>query len=87
MGLAGMVYGYVSDTFRRLSDVVEGMASLIAERSFSFVSLFFIIQFFSSLEYTRLAEWMSVDERILMILYGFSCVLALLRLDSLRARV
>lgn len=87
MGLAGMVYGYVSDAFRRLSDVVEGMASLIAERSFSFVSLFFIIQFFSSLEYTRLAEWVNVDERILMILYGLSCVLALFRLDSSRARV
>ena len=87
MGLAGMVYGYVSDTFRRLSDVVEGMASLIAERSFSFVSLFFIIQFFSSLEYTRLAEWMNVNEGILWVLYGLSCVLALFRLGSLRARV
>ena len=87
IGLAGIVYGYVSDTFRRLSDVVEGMASLIAERSFSFVSLFFIIQFFSSLEYTRLAEWMNVGGRILMALYGISCVLALFRFDSLRARV
>ena len=87
IGLAGMVYGYVSDTFRRLSDVVEGMASLIAERSFSFVSLFFIIQFFSSLEYTHLAEWMNVDDSILRGLYVVSCVFALFRLDSLRARV
>ena len=37
IGLGGMVYGYVSDTFRRFSDVVEGMSSLIAERSFTFV--------------------------------------------------
>lgn len=87
MGLGGMVYGYVSDTFRRLSDVVEGMSSLIAERSFTFVSLFFIIQFFSSLEYTRLAEWMNVDDSILGGLYVVSCVFALFRLDSLRARV
>ena len=87
IGLGGMVYGYVSDTFRHLSDVVEGMSSLIAERSFTFVSLFFIIQFFSSLEYTRLAEWMNVDDSILRGLYVVSCVFALFRLDSLRARV
>lgn len=85
MGLGGMVYGYVSDTFRRLSDVVEGMSLLIAERSFTFVSLFFIIQFFSSLEYTRLA--MNVDDSILRGLYVVSCVFALFRFDSLRARV
>ena len=85
MGLGGMVYGYVSDTFRRLSDVVEGMSSLITERSFTFVSLFFIIQFFSSLEYTRLA--MNVDDSILRGLYVVSCVFALFRFDSLRARV
>ena len=87
MGLGGMVYGYVSDTFRRLSDVVEGMSSLITERSFTFVSLFFIIQFFSSLEYTHLAEWMNVDDSILRGLYVVSCVFALFRFDSLRARV
>ena len=87
VGLAGMVYGYVSDSFRRLADVVEGMSSMIAERSFCFVSLFFIIQFFSSLEYTRLAEWMNVDEGILTVFYGISCVLSLFRFDSLRARV
>ena len=85
MGLGGMVYGYVSDTFRCLSDVVEGMSSLIAERSFTFVSLFFIIQFFSSLEYTRLA--MNVDDSILRGLYVVSCVFALFRFNSLRARV
>ena len=85
MGLGGMVYGYVSDTFRRLSDVVEGMSSLITERSFTFVSLFFIIQFFSSLEYTRLA--MNVDDSILGGLYVVSCVFSLFRFDSLRARV
>ena len=85
MGLGGMVYGYVSDTFRRLSDVVEGMSLLIAERSFTFVSLFFIIQFFSSLEYTRLA--MNVDDSILRGLYVVSCVFALFRFNSLRARV
>ena len=87
VGLVGMVYGYAADTFRRLSDVVEGMSSLIADRSFCFVSLFFVIQFFSSLDYTRLAEWMNVDEEILMVFYGISCVLSLFRFDFSRARV
>ena len=77
----------MADTFRRFSDVVEGMSLLIAERSFTFVSLFFIIQFFSSLEYTRLAEWMNVDDSILRGLYVVSCVFSLFRFDSLRARV
>ena len=87
IGLVGMVYGYVADSFRRLSDVVEGMSTLIADRSFCFVSLFFVIQFFSSLGYTRLMEWMNVDEGILMVFYGISCVLSLFQFDSLRARV
>ena len=87
MGLVGMVYGYVTDTFRRLSDVVEGMSSLIAARSFCFVSLFFVIQFFSSLTYTRLAEFLNVDEGVLIVFYGISCILALFRFGSLRARV
>ena len=87
IGLGGMVYGYVSDTFRRFSDVVEGMSLLIAARSFTFVSLFFIIQFFSSLEYTHLAEWMNVDDSILRGLYVVSCVFALFRFNSFRARV
>ena len=87
VGLVGMVYGYVADTFRRRSDVVAGMSSLIADRSFCFVSLFFVIQFFSSLDYTRLAEWMNVDEEILMVFYGISCVLSLFRFDFSRARV
>lgn len=79
IGLMGMVYGYVSDTFRNLSDVVESMASLIAARAFCFVSLFFVVQFFSSLAYTHLAEWMDMDTGTLNVLYGVSCVLVLFK--------
>lgn len=79
IGLVGMVYGYVSDTFRSMADVIRSMASLIASRSFSFVSLFFVVQFFSSLVYTHLAEWVGVDDGVVYALYGICCFLSLFK--------
>lgn len=78
VGLAGMVYGYVSDSFRRLADVVEGMSSMIAERSHCFVSLFFIIQFFSSLDYTRLAESLHCPEEVMWVICQFCSFIPML---------
>lgn len=60
LGLSGMVYGYVADVFREASDVVEAMSRSIARNSLYFVVLFFVVQFFTSLEYTRLLEWLGV---------------------------
>lgn len=77
VGLSGMVYGYVSDTFRSLSDVFLGMSWLIARKASYFVGLFFTAQFFSSLAYTHLSEWMGVSPDILQALYVVSCLLVL----------
>jgi len=71
IGLVGMVYGYVSDAFRSLSDVVEGMALLIVNRASGFVTLFFVVQFFSSLEYTRLGDWIGISGSLMELLYLF----------------
>ena len=62
LGISGMVYGYASDTFRNAGDVVEAMSCLISRHAVFFVVLFFTVQFFSSLEYTRLPEWVGLSD-------------------------
>lgn len=62
LGMFGMVYGYASDAFRRVGDVVEAMSCLISRHAVYFVVLFFTVQFFSSLEYTRLSEWTGLSD-------------------------
>ena len=62
LGMSGMVYGYTSDVFRKVGDVVEAMSCLISRHAVYFVVLFFTVQFFSSLEYTRLPEWVGLSE-------------------------
>ena len=57
-----MVYGYASDAFQRIGDVVEAMSSLISRHAIYFVVLFFTVQFFSSLAYTRLPEWIGFSD-------------------------
>ncbi len=73
VGLAGMIYGYVADVYRNLSDVLQGMSCLIARRASFFVTLFFVVQFFSSLEYVRLAEFLHCPEDILAVIYQLCC--------------
>ena len=51
LGISGMVYGYVVNVFRSLSDVFRSMSCLIAECADWLVCLFFIVQFFSVLSY------------------------------------
>ena len=77
LGFSGMVYGYVSDTFRSLSDVFKGMSWLIARKATYFVTLFFIVQFFAFVEYARVLEWMNVSNDLLVIICQFFCFLPL----------
>ena len=79
IGFAGMVYGYVSDTFRSVLDVVKSMSSVIVSRAFSLVTLFFVVQFFSSLLYTNLAEWVGVSDGVVYAFYAICCFLSLLK--------
>lgn len=78
MGWMGLVYGYASNAFRGISDVVGGMGSLIARRSSYFVSLFFVVQFFSSLQFTHLAEWMGLVGLIFEVPFQIFCYLPLI---------
>lgn len=69
IGLSGVVYGYVSGNFRRLSDIMTGMSYLIARESSYFVTLFFITQFFSLLVYMRLPAWLHLSDEVVNMLY------------------
>lgn len=82
IGLSGTVYGYVSDAFRRLSDVADGMAMLLSYAAPFFVTLFFVSQFFASLEYTRVLEWMRMDAGVMEIVYTLLCFLPLLAMKK-----
>ena len=64
-----MVYGYVSDTYHRIEDVVMGMSCLVARSAPYFVTLFFVMQFFSCLKYSHLAEWMGMNSKIISVFY------------------
>lgn len=77
IGLSAMVYGYVSGTFRRLSDVMVGMSLLISCKSSYFVTLFFVVQFFSLLIYMRLPTWLHLSNEVMDILYLICCYLPL----------
>lgn len=78
VGFSGMVYGLVSDTFRKVDDAVAGMSCMISRLSPGFVTLFFVVQFFSFLEYSRLAEWMGVSSGWMDILCLLFCFLPFL---------
>ena len=77
IGLSGMVYGFVSDTFRSLTDVFQSMSWLIARKSSYFVALFFIVQFFASLEYTRLVDGLNIEGDIWEVVFHSFCFLPL----------
>lgn len=78
IGLSGMVYGYVSDVFRNLADVVRGMSLLVSRLASYFVTLFFVVQFFSSLAYTGLSEWIGLPNGVVEVLFQLFCYLPLL---------
>ena len=78
LGLLGLVYGYASGAFRCISDLVNGMATMIATKASYFVYLFFVVQFFFSLEYTHLAQWMCIDDWLLQVVFQVFCYLPLL---------
>ena len=73
VGLGGMVYGYVADVYRNLSDVFQGMSCLIARRASFFVTLFFVVQFFEALEYVRLAESLHFSSEFVEVVYQLCC--------------
>lgn len=86
IGLSGAAYGCVSGILRNDADWVMAMSKLIALNADYLVTLFFVTQFFSTLEYTRMGEWMGVDAQSLYILYQAVCYLLLLLVLVVRGK-
>ena len=75
IGLSGMVYGYITNIYRTLWDVVQGMSFLIARQSSYFVTLFFVVQFFSSLEYVGWIAYLGCSEEVMEVIFQLCCYL------------
>jgi aminobenzoyl-glutamate transport protein len=58
----GAVYGYASRHLRHSGQLIEAMSCLISRYAGYFVTLFFIVQFFSVLSYTRLSVCLGVSD-------------------------
>lgn len=75
IGLCGIIYGFAVDTYRRDKDVYQGMSCLFSTFAEYFVSLFFIEQFFASLEYSGLTEFLGLPVEFVSLLYIISCII------------
>lgn len=69
IGVSGMIFGYVTDTFRSLLDVFEGMSSLLARFSNYYVALFFVVQFFLALTYTRVDASIGLSREVVSVIF------------------
>ncbi len=78
LGLSGIAYGYASHSFRRVEDIVSSMSGLIPVFADCFVSLFFVVQFFSVWRYTGCDVWLGVDASVTDVLYHLCCYLPFL---------
>ncbi len=77
-GISGAAYGYASGRFRDDKDIVRGMSYLVVCLADYFVILFFIVQFFSALIYTNLAEWLGIRLQVVRCVFHICCFLPLL---------
>ena len=78
LGLAGMVYGYITNVYRNLWDVIQGMSFLIARQASYLVTLFFVVQFFSSLEYVGWITYLGWPEEVMEVVFQLCCYLPVL---------
>lgn len=75
IGLSGVIFGYAADRFRSDRDIIRGMSCLFSRYADYFVVLFFIVQFFSSLMYTNLVEWIGINSELVYYVFHICCYL------------
>lgn len=80
LGLGGMavVYAYATDAYNSDRDIVIGMSYGLIRLSSYVVTLFFIVQFFTSFRYTGLFQYTGLPDKWFNWLYGGCCLLSLL---------
>lgn len=75
IGVCALFYGFAADTINTDRDVVKGMSWLFTRYGSYYVTLFFIVTFFSSLEYSRLFLWMGGTADDFRLAYTVCCLL------------
>lgn len=77
LGAMGVIYGCMADRYRTVRDIVTGMACAFSRFSGFFVTLFFVVQFFTSFAYTGLYQCVGLSAEVCAWLYRLSVILAL----------
>ncbi|MGL4853271.1 MAG: AbgT family transporter [Phocaeicola sp.] len=78
MGMVGIVFGYTSGRMHSDRDIVAGMQLLFVHCADYFVILFFLVQFFSTLQYSSLFGLLGVEKEFVRSVFDALFYLPLL---------
>ena len=82
IALVAIVYGYASDAYRTICNVVEGMAYGFKYFAGYLITLLFAMLFFNVFYYTGLASLWIKSPEVFNVLYATCCLLPLLYKDT-----
>ena len=77
LGIMAIIYGYSIDLYRTDRDIIKGLSSSFVRSSGYCVTLFFVIQLFTSLHYTGLDSFFGLSSEGFTILYTLCSILPL----------
>jgi hypothetical protein len=77
LGIVAVIYGYTVDLYRTDRDIIKGMSYGSVRFSGYCVTLFFVVQFFTSLRYTGLDVFFGLSPVCFQVLYTICCILPL----------
>ena len=77
LGIMAIIYGYSIDLYRTDRDIIKGMSYSFVRFSGYCVTLFFVIQLFTSLHYTGLDSFFGLSSEGFTILYTLCSILPL----------
>ncbi|MGL5272132.1 MAG: AbgT family transporter [Phocaeicola sp.] len=80
IGIMGIVFGYTSGRMHNDYDIIAGMKLLFIQCADYFVSLFFLVQLFSSLDYSGFIYLLSIDIQFFNAIFTAAYYLLLLPL-------
>ncbi len=69
VGMAAMVYGYAIDYYRTDRDIVQGLSYGFVRFSDYFITLFFVVRFFTSLHYSGLDTFFGLSSDVFQVCY------------------
>lgn len=77
LGVMAVIYGYGIDLYRTDRDIIKGMSYSFVRFSGYCVTLFFVIQLFTSLHYTGLDRFFGLSSDGFTVLYALCSILSL----------